>query len=234
MSRELSATSGVRRIEIHPSLLAADFAHLADEIRDVEPFVDGLHLDVMDGVFVPNISFGPVVVEAVRRATRLPLHCHLMIAEPSQYISAFRDAGADTILVHIETLTDPVETIEDIKASGARVGITLNPETPTHRVQPWLPAVDELLIMSVHPGFGGQSFQPESLKRIRWAVHQRDVHGLALCISVDGGIGPANARQVAQAGADILVAGTSVFRAPDRRAAVDAMRGAHPFTVSPP
>lgn len=225
MNRGPSTANGAGRIEIHPSLLAADFARLEAEIRDIEPFVDGLHLDVMDGVFVPNISFGPVVVEAVRRVTGLPLHCHLMITDPGRYVSAFRAAGADTILVHVETLASPDEVIEAIRASGAAVGITLNPDTATVRVQPWLRLVDELLVMSVHPGFGGQRFRPESIERIHWAAKRRQVAGLGFRISVDGGIGPTNARLVTEAGADILVAGTSVFRAPDRRAAVNAMRG---------
>ena len=214
-----------RQIEIHPSLLAADFACLAEEIRDVEPFVDGFHLDVMDGVFVPNISFGPVVVEAVRRVTRLPLHCHLMISDPAKYIAAFRNAGADSILVHIETLSDPAEVLASIRARGAGVGLTLNPETSIQDVIPWLPSVDELLIMSVRPGFGGQAFQPESIERVRTVASRLAELGCPAHISIDGGIGPGNAHLVSAAGADILVAGTSVFRAPDRRKAVEAMRG---------
>ncbi|MCU0611598.1 MAG: ribulose-phosphate 3-epimerase [Candidatus Eisenbacteria bacterium] len=211
-------------VEIHPSLLAADFSQLGAEVRDVEPFVEGFHLDIMDGVFVPNISYGPVVVEAVRRVTSLPLHCHLMITSPAKYVAAFRAAGADSILVHIETLESPEEVFAAIRASGASVGLTLNPETPIQRALPWLPSIDELLIMSVHPGFGGQAFQPESLERVRLAAAHRDRAGRPVRISIDGGIGPENARRVIAAGADILVAGTSVFRAPNRREAVEAMR----------
>ncbi len=213
-----------RRVAIHPSILAADFAHLAREIRDVEPHVDGLHLDVMDGVFVPNISFGPVVVEAVRHVTTLPLHCHLMIVDPVRYLRAFRDAGADLIIVHLEAIDEPARALLAVRECGARVGVTLNPGTPLERVEPVLGLVDELLIMSVDPGFGGQRFQPSSLERVRAASALREGRGRFL-IAVDGGIGPDNAAAVVAAGADILVAGTAVFRAKDRKRAIEALRG---------
>lgn len=218
--------NGTRKVRLHPSILSADFARLEADLLDLEPHADGWHLDIMDGVFVPNISFGPVVVEAVRRVTSLPLHCHLMIVDPQRYVSAFRAAGADTILVHIETLGSPGHTLAAVRASGASVGLTLNPETPLDAVFPWLKMVDELLVMSVHPGFGGQKFQTEAVGRVREAAAFRERAGLEFSIAIDGGIGPSNARTVTDAGADILVAGTSVFKAVDRRAAVEAMRGA--------
>jgi ribulose-phosphate 3-epimerase len=210
-------------IEIHPSLLAADFSRLTHELKEIAT-ADGIHLDVMDGVFVPNISFGPVVVKAVRRVTALPLDCHLMIIEPERYIEAFKKAGADMITIHIETVDDPPAVIRKIRDLDAEVGLTLNPETPVSSLSPFLTEVDQVLIMSVHPGFGGQTFMWDAVDRIEALVKLRTELELPFRIAVDGGVGPENAVDIIAAGADILVAGTSVFGRDDRAAAIESLR----------
>jgi ribulose-phosphate 3-epimerase len=211
-------------IEVHPSLLAADFSKLMHELKEVAT-ADGIHLDVMDGVFVPNISFGPVVVNAVRRVTALPLDCHLMIIEPQRYLKAFRKAGADMITIHIETADDPPAVIKQIRELDAEVGLSLNPETPLSSLLPFLADVDQVLVMSVHPGFGGQAFMWESIDRIEELAHCRAERELSFRIAVDGGVGPENAEEIVAAGADVLVGGTSVFGRDDRALAIDKLRG---------
>jgi ribulose-phosphate 3-epimerase len=217
-----------RRIIVAPSLLAADFAHLAEDVAKVAAAgADWLHLDIMDGQFVDNISFGPALVKTVRGLTTLPLDVHLMIERPDHYAPRFIEAGADSITVHVEAEAkhDVAKTLGAIRAAGCRCGLTLNPATPFAAVEPHLPHVDLVLIMTVHPGFGGQSFRPEMVEKIRRARELRDSLGANYDIEVDGGINPETARLTIANGADALVAGTSIFQANDYARAIQALRG---------
>ncbi|MFH1208920.1 MAG: ribulose-phosphate 3-epimerase [Candidatus Omnitrophota bacterium] len=201
---------------IAPSLLSADFSRLAEEIRDVEKAgCDALHIDVMDGHFVPNLTIGPLVVSAIRKVTKLPLDVHLMIDVPSRSLAEFRKAGADWITVHVEAEKDVRGTLQMIRASGAKVGISLKPKTAVETLFPYLPNLDLILVMSVEPGFGGQSFMPEMMGKVKKL--RPKFQGL---ISVDGGIGAGNASQALEAGADILIAGSAVFGKADRAKAI--------------
>jgi ribulose-phosphate 3-epimerase len=201
---------------IAPSLLSADFSRLAEEVRDVEKAgCDALHIDVMDGHFVPNLTIGPLVVSAVRKVTKLPLDVHLMIDRPSRYIAEFRKAGADWITVHVEAEKDVHGVLQMIKSSGAKAGISLRPKTAVETLFPYLPELDLVLVMSVEPGFGGQSFMPDMMGKVK--TLRSKFQGL---ISVDGGIGAGNASQALEAGADILVAGSAVFGKADRAKAI--------------
>jgi ribulose-phosphate 3-epimerase len=211
---------------ILPSLLAADYGRLAEGCRLAQRSGgDALHVDIMDGVFVPNISLGPDVVRMIRRETPdFHRHVHLMLIRPDRYIERFVDAGADTLLIHIEADCDVVRTLVEIRRLGIRVGITLNPETAVETLYPVLGQVDEVLVMSVRPGYGGQRFMPEVLPKIR-ALRQRErEQGLRFDIAVDGGIDRETAQLVARAGANLLIAGTSLFGASDMRAAIAEMR----------
>jgi len=214
-------------IIIAPSILAADFAHLADEVRRVEQAgADWLHLDIMDGQFVDNISFGPAVVATVRKLTALPLDVHLMIEHPDHYAPRFVEAGANSITVHVEPEAkhDVAQTLAAIRAAGCRAGLSLNPATPLSAVEPHLAAIDLLLIMTVHPGFGGQAFRPEMMDKVRAARTWKNSDHNAMHIEVDGGINTATSKLCRDNGADVLVAGTSIFRAPDYAQAISAMR----------
>jgi ribulose-phosphate 3-epimerase len=203
-------------IQVAPSLLSADFAALERSVRLVESAgADLLHLDVMDGMFVPNISFGPMVVETVRRITELKLDVHLMIEEPGRYVDAFADAGADGITVHVEACEDVPGTLEGIRERGVRPGITLRPGTPFSRVEPYLGSVDLVLVMTVEPGFGGQRYMADQESKLNRARELRAAGGLDYRIEVDGGIGPDTARRAVEAGAEVLVAGSALFGAPD-------------------
>ncbi len=194
---------------IAPSLLAADFANLGSEIKRLEQAgAQVLHLDIMDGHFVPNLSFGIPVIKAIRRSTVLPLDVHLMISEPGRYLRAFRDAGADLLTIHIEAVDDPAPLLEEIRSLGAGTGLSLNPPTPVERIEPYLDACDLVLTMSVMPGFGGQEFQAVALDKIR---RLRSIAGEHLLISVDGGVNPQTIESCAQAGANLFVTGTALL-----------------------
>jgi ribulose-phosphate 3-epimerase len=210
---------------IAPSILSADFGHLADEVQAVAAAGgDWLHVDVMDGHFVPNITIGPPIVEAVRRATSLPLDVHLMISDPGRYVPAFIRAGANWVSVHQEACPALREVVAEIHALGARASAALNPDTPVTAVGDVLPDIDMLLLMSVHPGFAGQSFIEETLAKLRAAVHLRERLGATFLIEVDGGITLENVGRAAAAGADVIVAGTAVFGAQDYAQAIASMR----------
>jgi ribulose-phosphate 3-epimerase len=195
-----------------PSILSADFGRLAEEIQAAERGGAGLvHVDVMDGHFVPNLTVGPAVVKAVRRGTRLPIDVHLMIEEPDRYLEAFRDAGADWISVHVEAVPHLQRTVAQLRQRGASPGVVLNPSTPLLSLEEILPEVDYVLVMSVNPGFGGQAFLPASVDKVRRLAAQIGSRALPVRIEVDGGIDAGNARSLVEAGAEILVAGNAVF-----------------------
>ena len=199
----------MKKVLIAPSILAGDFGQFAREAQRVEQAgADWLHCDVMDGNFVPNITFGPDVIAALRKATKLPLDVHLMINRPDVYAERFLDAGADNLIVHVEAQHAVAQTLALIRSRGRRAGLSLNPPTPVEKILPFLDAVDEVLVMTVNPGFGGQAFMPEMLEKIR-VLRQRAPQ---LDISVDGGINLATGRQCVAAGANALVAGNSLFR----------------------
>lgn len=211
---------------IAPSILSSDFGRLAEEVKAIEVAgADWVHVDVMDGRFVPNITIGPVVVTAVRKATKLPLDVHLMIVEPERYIDDFVKAGADVLTVHAETCPHLHRTLQQIKSAGAKPAVVINPSTPLSAIEEVLPDVAMVLLMSVNPGFGGQSFIPQVLDKVRRLRAMVDERGLSCDIEVDGGINKHNAKQVAEAGATVLVAGSAVFGEKDYRAAIAALRG---------
>jgi ribulose-phosphate 3-epimerase len=215
-----------RPVRIAPSILSADFARLADEVGMVEQGgADLLHVDVMDGHFVPNLTVGPLVVEALRKVTKLPLDCHLMITNPDCYIADFADAGADYLTVHVEACPHLHRTVQAIKERGVKAGVTLNPATSLTTLEEIVGDVDLVLIMSVNPGFGGQSFIPSTLRKVARARQLIDQAKSRALLEVDGGIKPENAADVVAAGADILVAGSAVFCGDDYAATILALRG---------
>ncbi len=216
-----------KRIVVAPSLLAADFGRLREEAQAIEAAgADWLHLDVMDGHFVPNISFGPVVLSALRRHTKLPFDVHLMIAPADPFIHAFAEAGADHMLIHPEAGPHPHRTLQLIRSLGKKAGVVLNPGTPVEAVTWLLDLADIVLVMTVNPGFGGQDFLPSQLPKIVALRAAIDATGRNIALSVDGGVTPATAAQVIRAGADTLVAGTAVLHAPDYAGAITALREA--------
>jgi ribulose-phosphate 3-epimerase len=214
-------------IRIAPSILSADFGRLAEEVRAVEAAgADWIHVDVMDGRFVPNITIGPLVVEAVRRATKLPIDTHLMIVEPERYVEAFAKAGSDVVTVHAEVSPHLHRTLQAIRGAGARPGVVLNPSTPLEAIEYVLGDVSMVLLMSVNPGFGGQSYIPAVTEKVRRLRRMADERGQELEIEVDGGIKASTVGAAAAAGANVFVAGTAVFGAPDYRAAIAGIRDA--------
>lgn len=212
-------------IKIAPSLLSADFSRLESELATIER-ADILHLDVMDGHFVPNITFGPALIKAIRRRTSLPFDCHLMITEPQRYIGAFLDAGADMISIHVETEPHLHRALHMIRGNGAKAGIAINPATSVETLSAAIEFCDYVLVMSVNPGFGGQTFIEPVVSKIRHISRIVRERGLSVEIEVDGGIDAKTAPLVAAAGASILVAGSAVFGQDDRPAAMDAIRNA--------
>jgi ribulose-phosphate 3-epimerase len=213
-------------VKIAPSLLAADFTRLADDVARVAPVIDWLHLDVMDGHFVPNISFGIPVIEALRAVTDVFFDCHIMTTNPDAYLPELAKAGINQATVHIEAVPDPTRAMQRARDNSLAFGLVINPGTPVAAVTSYLEDCDLLLIMSVEPGYGGQAFIPEVLPKIAEAREWVESRGLRADIQVDGGITPENAGQVVSAGATVLVAGTAIFRADDPPAAVDALRRA--------
>ncbi len=213
-------------VKIAPSILSADFGRLAEEVKAIEAAgADYVHVDVMDGRFVPNITIGPLVVEAVRKATGLPLDVHLMIVEPEKYIADFAKAGASIITVHAETCPHLHRTLHQIRDAGAKPSVVLNPSTPLVAIEEVLGEVSQVLLMSVNPGFGGQSFITATVDKVRRLREQLNARGLGhVDIEVDGGINADTAKQVIAAGATVLVAGNHVFRSKDYRAAIAALR----------
>ncbi len=214
-------------IRIAPSILSADFARLAEEIRSVEEGgADWLHVDVMDGRFVPNITIGPPVVAAIRPVTKLPLDVHLMIADPDRYIPAFAKAGADIISIHAEACVHLHRTIHFIKEQGVKAGVVLNPHTPVETIRHVIADVDLVLLMTVNPGFGGQAFIPSVVPKIREVARLAGEQNKALDIEVDGGVNAKTAPLCAEAGANVLVAGSAIYNEADRAAAIRALREA--------
>jgi ribulose-phosphate 3-epimerase len=216
------------RITIAPSILAADFSRLAEEIHRVETAgADWIHCDIMDGHFVDNISFGPEVVGLVRKETSLPLDVHLMIEHADHYVPRFVKAGANSITVHVEPEAkhDVLKTLQNIRDAGCRVGLTLNPETPFETIEPLLGKFDMLLVMTVHPGFGGQAFRVDQMEKVRRASTWNQSHQHKIDIEVDGGINPKTARISIENGANVFVAGTSIFSSDDYAKAIRELRG---------
>ncbi len=215
------------RILVAPSILSATFTRLGEEIAAVEDAgADWLHVDVMDGRFVPNITIGPPVVKAIRKVTSLPLDCHLMIVEPERYVDAFAEAGADTITIHVEACTHLHRTLVHIRSLGKRAGVTMNPSTSEESIRYVLDVCDQVLVMSVNPGFGGQSMIPSALRKVEAIRKMIDDSGLPIDLEIDGGINPVTAKQAISAGAHVLVAGSAVFETKDYKAAIAAIRGA--------
>ncbi len=214
-----------KKIKIAPSILSADFTKLAEEIKAVEAAgADYIHIDVMDGHFVPNITFGPLIVKAARRVTSLPLDVHLMISDPDKYISAFADAGADIITFHAEASVHIHRTIQQIKAKGKKTGISLNPATSLNVLEYILEDVDLVLLMTVNPGFEAQKFIPSVLPKIKKLREQIDKRGLKCEIEVDGGINLDTIEMVSAAGADVFVAGSAIFYSDDYKTTIKKMR----------
>ena len=212
-------------IKISPSVLAADFTRLGEELLDIERAgADMVHLDVMDGVFVTNISFGLPVIEALRKKSSIIFDVHLMIVEPEKYVARFVDAGADIVTFHHEATKDTAAVLQMIREKGAKAAVSVKPGTSVEDIYPYLELCDMVLIMTVEPGYGGQALIPETLEKVRKLKAEIDKRGLSIDIQVDGGINAYNAPLAKKAGANILVAGSSVFKAQDRKAAIDVLR----------
>ena len=212
-------------IKISPSVLACDFTRLGEEVADIERAgADMVHLDVMDGRFVTNISFGLPVIEALKKKSKMVFDVHLMIVEPELYAKRFIDAGADIVTFHYEATEKPGELLDTIRANGAKSAISIKPNTPAEAIFPYLEKCDMVLVMTVEPGYGGQALIPETLEKVKTLREEITKRGLNVDIQVDGGITPANAKNAIDAGANVLVAGSSVFKAEDRKSAIDNLR----------
>jgi len=215
----------MKKIIVSPSLLSADFNHLANDIEMVNNSeADWFHLDIMDGVFVPNISFGIPIVKSVKRLAQKPLDVHLMIVQPERYITTFHNAGADILTVHYEACTHLHRTIQEIKSNGMKAGVSINPHTSVRLLEDILPEIDLVLIMSVNPGFGGQSFIKNSLKKISELRNMINVVNPETIIEVDGGVDTQNYREIIKAGANALVAGSAVFGAENPTEAISRLK----------
>lgn len=213
-------------IKIAPSILSADFARLGMEIKDVERGgADYIHVDVMDGHFVPNITIGPLIVEAIRPVTKLPLDVHLMIENPDQYVEGFVKAGADIITVHVEACKHLHRTVQNIKSFGVKAGVVLNPATPVEMIQHVVEDIDMVLLMTVNPGFGGQKFIHSVLPKIKEVKQMVDILDKHIEIEVDGGVNEETAKLCIEAGANVLVAGSAIFNKEDREEAIKKIRG---------
>ena len=212
-------------IQIAPSMLAADFLHLEKDVKLVNEYADIFHLDIMDGTFVPNISYGFPVVEAISSIAVKPLDVHLMIVNPEKYVERFAKVGASMISFHLNATEDPAAVLRYIRSLGVKAGLVINPDIPVESLYPYLKDADFILLMSVFAGFGGQKFIEDTYVRIRTLREEIARQGLDLPIEVDGGVGPANAKALIEAGAEILVAGSAVFKAEDPGAVIAAMRG---------
>lgn len=212
-------------MKISPSILSADFSRLAEELSAIEKAgADYVHVDVMDGHFVPNITIGPVVVEAIKKATALPLDVHLMIEEPEKYVMDFARSGSSIITVHVEATKHLHKVIQMIKDAGVRAGVSLNPATPVNTLEDIIDDVDLVLVMSVNPGFSGQGFIQSSLKKIHAVRSMISLHGLSVELEVDGGIKVDNIKEAARAGADVFVSGSGVFGSKDYKRTIEAMK----------
>ena len=216
----------MKNIKIAPSILSANFAKMGEEVKSLEENgADVVHCDVMDGVFVNNITFGIKMVEDLRKITTLPLDCHLMIVHPEKYVERFAKAGADIITVHYEACQDNLEDVlKLIKSTGAKCGAVINPDTPVEKIASVIPLCDMVLVMSVFPGFGGQKFIPEALNKLREVKAIADKAGKEIDIEIDGGVNMENVALVKEAGANVIVAGSAVFNAPDRAKAIAALK----------
>lgn len=197
---------------VSPSIIAADFSKLPKILKETElAGADSIHLDIMDGVFVPNLTFGPVIIKAIRKLTSLPLHAHLMIIKPLRYIRTFAETGVSRLIVHVESEDPIVKTLSEIKNAGIGAGITFNPDTPLDAIEPYLNRVDTVLVMSVNPGFSGQKFIPSALEKVRYLDRYRKQMGLDFIISIDGGIDDETGKLAIEAGADELIAGSFIY-----------------------
>lgn len=212
-------------VQVAPSMLSADFLELGKDISMVNSHADIFHLDIMDGVFVPNISYGFPIVEAIASKAEKPLDVHLMIVNPEKYAARFVEAGADMVSFHIDASADPVSLAEEIRRRGAKAGLVINPDIPVERLYPYIGHCDYFMLMSVFAGFGGQKFIDSTYGRIRALKAELSARGSDVPIEVDGGVGPSNAAALAEAGAEILVAGSSIFRSPDPIETIRMIRG---------
>ena len=212
-------------IKIAPSVLSADFLHLEKDVDTVNKYADILHFDVMDGVFVPNISFGFPVIEAISKKAEKPMDVHLMIVQPERYVERFAQAGASMISFHLNATEDPAAVLAQIKALGVKAGLVINPDIPVESLYPYLKDADFILLMSVFAGFGGQKFIEDTYERIRTLKTEMERQGHIIPIEVDGGVSASNAAALAEAGAEILVAGSAVFKSDDPESVINAMRG---------
>ncbi|MBI2538661.1 MAG: ribulose-phosphate 3-epimerase [Deltaproteobacteria bacterium] len=214
-------------MKIAPSILSSDFSRLKDEIQAVESAgADWLHVDVMDGHYVPNITIGPVVVESIRKVTRLPLDVHLMITDPDKYAPEFIKAGADWLSIHPETCKEPGATLKKIRDLGAKASVAVNPDVPLEKVEAYFPDIDMILMMTVFPGFAGQAFIEDVLPKITAARRQIKENGLSVLVEADGGIKADNIGRVVNAGAEVIVSGSGIFKTPDYAETIGMMRNA--------